>query len=138
MTRKEAARESCDNQLILVPVPRSSTSINELFLPVIMALVPRDGSSRKSKPVGDGNKDFGNTIKLMSFRDFTIKENGKDRRIFDFLSHQLQSSWHPSFRYTTVVIRTLADCLYALSSQKRADMKFFWKVDNTELPGLNQ
>lgn len=103
-----------------------------------MALVPqqasRDVATFRTVPVGAaiGQNGYGNTIQMISEPRQTDVE--QHRRVFNFLRRELQSSWHPSFKYTTVLIQNIADCLHAISPQEVAGLRISCKADGA-LPG---
>ncbi|KAK5655698.1 hypothetical protein OQA88_5631 [Cercophora sp. LCS_1] len=64
------------------------------------------------------------------------KDTEQQRAVVRFLRRELQSSWHPSFHYTTVLIRNVADSLHAFSSQDVASMRISCTKE-VQLPGGN-
>lgn len=91
-----------------------------------MAMVPRCDSSLQPRRTGDGNQtgdQSGSTFTMISASDFPVEDNNQNRRILAFLMADMKSSWHPSFTFLAIVIRAIAHCLVAVSSQELAGMK---------------
>ncbi|KAM7205930.1 hypothetical protein V8F33_000760 [Rhypophila sp. PSN 637] len=88
-----------------------------------MAMIPRrapgDVSTYRPTPAVL-NKDFGDKIQILPEPEPVV--NPQYRAVASFLRRELQSSWHPSIKFTTVLIRSIADCLHAVSSEDRASM----------------
>ncbi|KAH7111556.1 hypothetical protein EDB81DRAFT_829345 [Dactylonectria macrodidyma] len=95
-----------------------------------MAMVQR-------QPTRTGNQS-GGTIRIMSASDFAIEDNDPNRRLFAFLTADLKSSWHPSFKFLTTLIRNIAHSLVAVSPQELADMKVGCFMDGNGSTPRNQ